>query len=490
MAFMDWIRRLAGKMLPKKNLEKRLNVQIATSAIMDNSIQLWLKMYENKPPWLGGKANVRSLNLPAAIAEEFARLVLTEFEIELSGSARATFLNEQLGNMLGNMSNIVEMWCALGGIVLKPYAAGANEKIGEPDHIEIDVVQANRFYPTVFNSNKEVTGAVFVDTKRIGDYLYTRLEHHSLVGMHYTVVNKAFRSERLYNITTEEDQLNVEHPFMQEISLEQVDDWKGIAPVAEMDGVEKPFFVYIKTPRANNIDPHSPLGTSVFSRAKDVIEETDKQFSRTLWEYKAKEAAIDADENLFKTDRRGNPILPEGEERLYRTYDTGGSGDGEKNIFFKDYSPEIRDAAMFNGINKLFRNIEFLCGLAYGTISDSNYATTSERTATEIRASKQRSYHTVNAMQKAWEKGLDGLLYVMNAICDLYEMVPDGAVEKTVTWGDGILEDTDVEYQRRWSMVMAGKLKLELFFAWYFGCTEEQAREMIPEEPQQFPPEE
>ena len=43
-----------------------------------------------------------------------------------------------------------------------------------------------------------------------------------------------------------------------------------------------------------------------------------------------------------------------------------------------------------------------------------------------------------------------------------------------------MLEDTDKEYQRRWAMVVAGKLKLEKFIAWYFGCTEEEAADYIP----------
>ena len=188
-------------MLPKQNLEKKLNVQIATSGVMDNAIQLWLMMYKNTPTWLGGAGHVKSLNLSAGIAEEMARLVLTEFDIEIEGSERANFIKEQMQGTLDNMGNIVEMYCALGGIVLKPYAAGADEVTGEPDHIEIDVVHANRFYPTAFDSNKDVTGAVFVDTKRIGDYVYTRLEYHSLVGTHYTIVNKAFRSERLNSTT-------------------------------------------------------------------------------------------------------------------------------------------------------------------------------------------------------------------------------------------------------------------------------------------------
>ena len=35
----------------------------------------------------------------------------------------------------------------------------------------------------------------------------------------------------------------------------------------------------------------------------------------------------------------------------------------------------------------------------------------------------------------------------------LYDMVPDGETELNCNWGDGVLEDTEAEYQRRWSMV-------------------------------------
>lgn len=470
-------------MFPKNSLEKKLDVQIATSSRMDNAIQLWMQMYENTPPWLGGPAHIKSLNLSSVIAEEFSRLTLTEFAIELTGSARATYLQDQLGVMLSNLSNITELWCALGGIVLKPFAAGEDEN-GNPDHIELDVVQANRFYPTAFNSNREVTGAVFVDSKRIGHYIYTRLEYHSLVGDTYTVLNRAFRSERLFADASESDQINAEHPFAEEVSLEQVDEWKGLQPRVEMNGIKHPFFVYIKQPRANSIDPHSPLGTSVFARARDLIEEADRQYSRILWEYEAKETAIDADEDLFDTDKSGRPIIPVGKERLFRTYKE--TGITEKNTFFETFSPEIRDSSMYNGLNKLFRNIEFLCGLAYGTISDINEV---EKTAEEIRASKQRSYATVSVMQTAMENGLRQLIDVMDALCTLYGIVPIGQIETTITWGDGVLEDTDKEYQRRWSMVLAGKLKLEKFFAWYFGCTEEAARDLIPPQTQ-YPVEE
>lgn len=275
----------------------------------------------------------------------------------------------------------------------------------------------------------------------------------------------------------------VDHPFMQEVPLETIKDWAGLAPQTDMDGIERPFFLYIKVPRANNVDSHSPLGASVFSRAVEVIEAADKQYSRILWEYEAKEAAVDAASDIFDIDKNGNPVLPKGKERLFRTYDTEGKNN---NAMLQVYSPEIRDSSMFRGLNEFLRRIEFLCGLAYGTLSNEEQV---DRTATEIKASKQRSYTTVSNMQKAWDRGLDDIIEIMNMLCDLYDIVPPGDVQKTCSWGDGVLEDTEVEYQRRWSMVLAGKLKIEKFYAWYFGCTEEEAKEYIPEEPQ-YPPDE
>lgn len=500
MIILDAIRRWIGKMLPKKSVEQKLHIQIATSVVMDNAILLWLQMYRNQPPWMGGRNRTQCLNLPASIAEEMARLVLTEFELRLDGrvdghsesretalNERSVFLQIQLEPFLVNLNNSVEMWCALGGVVLKPYAAGQNPETGNPNRIAIDVVRADRFYPTAFNSNGDVTGAVFMDSKRIGDYVYTRLEYHSLMGTHYTVLNKAYRSERLQSAVSEEEQITVELPFSQEVPLESVDEWRGLSPVVEMDGVETPLFAYIRTPRANNKDPSSPLGASVFSRAEDAIKEADIQYTRILREYKVKEAFIQADETLFDRDRDGNPVLPEGEERVYRTYRFDNASAGGKNGFIETYSPEIRDASLFNGLNRLYQNIEFLCGLAYGTLSDLNFSSNAEKTATEIKYSKQRSYTTVHAMQKAWEAGLLRMLNAMDTLCTLYGMAPEGELAPVITWGDGVLEDTDIEYQRRWAMVLAGKLKLESFYAWYFGCSEESARKLIPTRGQ-YPP--
>ena len=469
MAIADFFRKAIGSLIPKESTADRLKLTVTTSGIMDNAITLWSKMYENMPPWRGGEDGILTLNLPSAISEEMARLILTEFNIEVGGSPRADYLNVQLLENLINLSSHMELYCAKGGIAMKPYASGSE--------INIDFTQADRFYPTAYNSNREITGAVFVDTKRLGDYLYTRLEYHNLVGTTYTVINKAFRSERIFSNNKDDDIIMVQTPYLTPVPLTEVDEWATLSeePVV-INGILKPLFVYIPVPRANNVDVYSPLGASVYSRAVDVIEQADRQFSRILWEYQATEAAVHASEDMFDQNKDGKPILPAGKERLYRAFDIT-----QDKPFFEEYAPQIRDNSLFAGLNKYFQRIEFLCGLSYGTISDPQQI---EKTAEEIRHSKQRSYTVVSRMQDVWDKGFDRLLYAMDAITTLYNLAPVGTYEKAITWGDGILEDTDAEYQRRWSQVLAGKLRPELFMSWYYGCTEEEALKMMPQIPE------
>lgn len=477
MAVLDVLKKALANMMPKSNVEQQIKVSIATSNVMERWIEVWSRMYENNPPWKGGEAGVVPLNLPAAISEEMARLVLTEFKVELTGSQRAEYLNKQLQANLVNLSDHMELYCAKGGICLKPFISAGNT-------IDIDFTQADRFFPTSYNSNKEITGAVFVDSKRKGDYVYTRLEFHELSGTEYTIVNKAFRSERLTSQAEDDDIISVQYPYSTPVSLSEIEEWASLSeePVT-ICNIERPLFVYIKVPRANNLDTNSPLGTSVYSRAVEVIEQADRQFARILWEYEATEAAIHASSDMFDSDKNGKPILPTGRERLYRALDFE-----SQDSFLKEYAPEIRSDPLFKGLNKYFQRIEFLVGLSYGTISDPQDI---EKTAEEIRASKQRSYTVVTRIQKAWDDGLDALIYAMDVLCTLYGLAPAGKTERTSTWGDGVLEDTDKEYQRRWAMVLAGKYKLEKFYSWYFGCTEEEAKDMIPTAPAgNYPPEE
>lgn len=466
--FITWIKGVLKKMfnINTNDAKRALGAEIAVSSAMQTALALWMDMFTGDPPWLNDET--QSLGLPAAIVSEFARLALVELDCEITGSQRGDWLNGELQRaVLPQLRNAVELACAGGGVVFKPYPDGKR--------LAVDCVPAWRFFPTSFNSLREVTGAVFVERVQKGETYYTRMEQHTLTDSSYVIRNLAYRSFTKDSLGSA-------------CSLDSVDEWAALEPELEIrykDGTvpEGMLFSYLRTPFSNTIDLDSPLGVSLYSRAVDLIKEADKQYSRILWEFEGSELAVDASVGaLQRTGPDGQPAkLPARQKRLFREL---AIDEGQKDLY-KVFSPEIRDSSLFNGLDKILKRIEFACSLAYGSLSD---PTNVEKTAEEIKASKQRSYAAVCDLQAALRVSLNQLVWAMDFYASLYSLAPRGEFELSCTFGDGILEDTDKEFMRRKQLVDAGYMKPEKLLAWYFGISEEEAAELVPaaEEPLTF----
>jgi A118 family predicted phage portal protein len=229
-------------------------------------------------------------------------------------------------------------------------------------------------------------------------------------------------------------------------------------------------------PEANTIDTHSPLGVSGFDKVKGLIQEADRQYSRLLWEFEGGELAIDIDRNALSwiTDPNnpdeGHSVMSKLQNRLYRKVDLN-----EENTY-EVFSPALRDQSIINGLNCILMRIEDGAGISRGTLSD---VVSEAKTATELRMLRVRSYETNAHIQKATEKMLKDVIYVMNVYCDLYDVTPDGEYEVSFEWDDSIINDTDTELTKRMILIqngIASKLETRM---WYFGETERQAREAL-----------
>ena len=452
-------------MFNKNTIENKINVDIAVSNDMSNAIDLWAKLYEDNAPWVNNKT-IFSMNTAAGIASEFARLVTIEFKSEISNN---DFLNKEYQAVIDSIRNYTEYACAKGGLVFKPYLSDG--------HIEVDMVQADMFFPTAYNSRGEITGTVFVETKTEGDYTYTRLEYHNLTKEGYLIRNSAFKKKNYDQIRTSMDQT-----LGEEIQLTDVEEWSALEPEVLIKNVDKPLFSYFKMPLANTIDSASPLGVSVYARvSKDLLRKGDEQYSRILWEFEGSELGIDIDSDMLKKDNHGNTIMPHGKERLYRKLDIDPSATGTSqwNIF----SPAIRDSSLFNGLNQLLRKIEFLVGLAYGTLSDPN---DTDKTAEEIKSSKQRSYQTVKDIQKALKNALEGLAYAMSIWGQLGKLgVNSINIEKDMSFDfdDSIVVNKETELASMQTDVSLGIIKPIYYIMEKYKVDEKKAQEMMQETP-------
>lgn len=446
-------------MIQYETIKQAMGVDVAVSQRMAQAIYRWSKMYINESPWLND--DVKGLNLPAAICSEMARLVTMESSINITGGSKAEMIKEGIQPFLNEISNYTEFACSTGGVVFKPYLSQKG--------IEIDVVRAGDFYPVEFNSAGEITAAIFPEFKRVGKNLYTRLEYHALYGSRYSIVNKAFISKKAMVKT--DDIVNLG----QEINLEEVPEWSDIAPYVEFQNADRMLFSYFKIPLANNTDIHSPLGVSIYARAVNQIRDADEQYGAVLWEYKSKETAIQAADEFFRKNRQGEVILPKGKERLYRAMGPNVmSRDG--NPFFNAYSPEIRDESFFNGYNRIIQKVEFNCGLAYGTLSDPQVV---DKTAEEIKASKQRSYATVKSIQNSLGNALENLVSAVEVWMSLGGIATEGKVEVSCSWDDSLVTDKKYETEQLradFSMGVVGPVEYRMK---RFGETEEQAIKML-----------
>jgi A118 family predicted phage portal protein len=445
---LKWIRSMLNQIFDQ-NTEQ----DVMLSEKMSTAIDLWARMYEDGGPWCNAKTGLHSCKLPVIISSEFARLVTLEMEVDISGSPRADFLQEQIKNFLIDIRTYIEFGCALGGIVFKPYVSN--------NQIVIDSVQGDDFFPTSFDTSGKMTGCVFVEQIKRKNNIFTRAEHHEYSNGTYTIQNRAFQSHSSESIGTP-------------IALSDVPEWAQLTPDMQIKEIDRPLFAYFRVPQANRQDRHSPLGTSVFADAVETIRDFDAQYGRYLWEFKGGELAIDVADDLLQTQLDGSIKMPERDKRLYR----GHSVRAQDQSFYEIFAPQLRDESLARGMNTMLKQIEMQCGLAYGTLSDPQDVA---KTATEIQASKQRSFSTVRDIQKSLQSALDDLIYSMDKLATLYHLASQGSYQTAYDWDDSIVNDPQQRKQMYWQYVTAGKFPFWRYLVEFEHYTEKDAKEIANE---------
>lgn len=451
----DWLRNLANKLFPKEVNDSYLYDN------MEDAMEDWLEIYYDEPFW-EQDCHGKTLNLGASVASEFARLITIEFESEITGSERAKFLNKQYERLLDILRIKLEVGCACGGIIFKPYVKNGV--------ILPDCITQDNFLPIEYDS-EHITGAIFIDQQIKNGIYFTRIEKQV-----YDYQTCTHIIESRFFVSKSQD------TFGDEVDPKGYDIWADYQPYVTIENVDRPLFAFWRVPFANQIDKDSPLGVSVYSRAVKLLKEADLQWDRYLWEFKGGELAVHAGEEVLrrKPYQDGKNIsgrfeMPETRERLFRLFDV--SSDDEGKAFYNVYNPNLRDENYSSGLNEIKRQIEFNCSLAYGTLSNPNNV---DKTAEEIKASKQRSYAAIKDMQTSLEAVLEDYIYALDTITTVCHLFPAGDYEVSFNWGDGVLEDKDKEQAIQLQEVNSRIRKPTDYLKWRYGLDDDQAQTMLP----------
>ena len=463
---LNFIRQVVRKILPYRDIESVERIETPLSNEMAQALDDWYNMYLNKAEWLKPDT-VKSLNLPAFICAELSRQIVLEMKWNITGknvdgstqnedgeaimNPRAEFLKAEFERCITVLRQKLEQGCAAGGMTVKPYPKGK--------HIYFDWTMDWSLYPIAFDDDGNLSDVIFRDSYTQGKVFYTRLERHTVDGDNVKISQRAFKSTIRDNIGTE-------------ISLSEVPAWAELEPEATVQNAGGQMFGWFKVATANSIDVDSPMGASVYCKARNTIKEADIQYSRILWEYEASEMAIDVDPTVLRPKKGadGKMEMPKLNERLFRGVDMG--KDDNYNVF----APTIRDVSLMNGLNQLLMRIEDQCGLARGTLSDAN---AEARTATELRIVKQRSYATISDNQTALENCLKDVIRAMDKYATMYKLAPEGEYDVSFEWDDSIITDTEQQMNERMLLLTNGIIGKAEFREWYFGETKAQANAAI-----------
>lgn len=443
--FIGWWKGVLGRMFGYTEMKQIAGTDITMSQTMIDAINRWKDMINGCAGWLDESRGIISLRSEVGICRELTDIAIGEMECKVSDETLDAVLQSAIRDLNENLQDGL----ALGSFILKPLG---------PDKSEF--VSADKFIPVSFGDNGVPNDVMFLTRKRAGETSwYTRVERHKFdENKNLVIENKCYYSSSESNIGLP-------------CSLSAVPEWAQIEPgPITYPGMYKNDYGYFRVPMKNRVDG-SPCGVSIYADAEELIRQADIQYGRLDWEYSSGERAVHVDERALRHQGGGKVSMPAGKQRLYRGLNLE-QGQGE---LYKEYSPAMRDEAYIRGLEKAYRSIEFVVGLAYGDLSDASEV---DKTATEIRASKQRKYNRVNAIQENLRDCLADFVDAMAFYNDMFT----SHYEFSCIFNDSILTDEETERDQDRKDVSMGAMSLVQYRMKWYQEDEETAKANLPEQ--------
>ena len=461
-------------MLFKTDAEKAFGVETYLSPEMDAAIKLWGQLESGKPPWVNG--DTRTIRFSNTVARELAKLITQNIDIKVQSKygtgETAKRIQKAIDDcFLKNAQENMEKVIRLGGVMAKWNGKG------------MDYIPPDRFLVTEFDSNREVTGAIFFSYYQKEKRFYTRAEWHrfedytrrdeagnNVAVRVYRVSNKAFVSDNQDEIGRPTDLKNTK--------------WADIVPEFTAENLEKPLFVYIKNPYSNTIDPDSPLGVSCFSECIEELRWLDIAMSTLGVETEDSEPKMIVGQSAIQYAEANGIELP---RMVLKT-----GLDDMTNKPFEQWQPTLQVASRTDGINFLLSIISYKTGFDPGYFVF-NGQTISVATATQVEATERRTINTVGDYRDILscpDSNGDGrigaihdIAYIMDAMAVINGESAPSEFGNYEIYADFADLTRNAEEDRSRALLLTDK---GFYPKWYYlvhneGFTEEEARAIVAE---------
>lgn len=457
-------------MIFKKQAEEDFNIQAAEFPEMESLINKCANIYRGVPYWLDDKNNIKTINFAKSVCSETARLATLAIGIQIDGSARATWLQEQIDKVYFQIRHWVEYGCAYGTVFIKPN--GESLDIFTPADVMI-----------VDYDNQEIKGIIFKDSYTAGRKYYTRLEYHRFVettvngvtAYPYYVSNRAYVSKSPQSIG---DKIDLKQTKWADLMADT-------PPILKANGekLDGPLYGVLRTPQANNVDISAPLGLPIFAEAIEELKDLDIAYSRNAKEILDSKRTVLADDRLLMPS--GSPVSAMTPQAMEHRCSEMSLPDYVKNVFgqdekefYQEINPILNTDTRISGINALLSQLGYKIGFSNGYFVFNE--SSGIQTATGVEAEQQRTIQFVKDVRDKLESCLDQVIYALNVHADLYGLAPVGAYEINYDFGD--ITYSFAEDKQTWlSYVNTGRVPFWYYLVKFEGFNEADAKALADE---------
>ena len=388
--------------------------------------------------------SIDKVNFNAIFSNRIANYVINDSDVTLVGeNQRKELLDKTMQSLWKKMKKYTAMSLGYGGIVLVPYVKGGK--------IFYNVVSQNRL--TIDETEGEnITGATIVADKK--------------------TINKGIGNNKIYyrltNYKVKNGNITITQKFTDEFGkpVSTPDFWKNIQEVQVISGVDRALFGYIKSP-INNRKADDKYGVPITYGCDETINKIRTTLKQIDREYNLKEAFVGADSTMFD----GKDGLPS--NGLFKKVDAG------DDTFWEVFSPEIRDTALYNKLDRQFAQLEKEVGTSEGILTK---PTSTYQNIDEAKRAIQDTMSIIDDVRSNIEKGLEDFLYSANVLANAYNLSANGEYEASYDWSYYFIEST----MDTWNQLIVGQskgaVKTEEIRQFIFPTESEEARKKAIEE--------
>lgn len=415
-----------------------------------------------------------SINMMKVVAKRMASLLYNEqCRINVGGDnefedanefIQATFSDNDFNK---NFECYLESDLALGGLVIRPYFDVGQGKI------KLSWCQAPTVYPLRNNTNDVSEIAIASVNQTIENdkvVYYTLLEFHEWVNGAYQITNELYRSENKSVVGIQ-------------VPLASYEAYKDIAPVAVLNEVTRPVFIYLKPQGFNNRNITSPLGIGVCDNALSTLKHIDDTFDQFNWEIKMGQRRVAVPEDLTSL-----AIDERGKSQPKQVFDSNQNvfvkmrGDSEEGFKITDMTSEIRSQAYIEALNNALQVLEMQVGLTAGTFSFD--AKGGLKTATEVVSENSMTQQTRSSQLTMVDRAIKELIISILELAKAYgayigEVPTMGDI--SIDFDDGVVTDKQQQLNFFTQAKQAGFASTKLAIKKVFGYTDDQAEDLIKE---------